>query len=77
MAGITLSDAETMLALYNTALQAVLKGQAYEIAGRTFRRADMKDIEDGIFRWSRLCQTLSENAEGGYIQSQATIHDTH
>ncbi len=59
MAGITLAQAETQLAAYLAAETAVLSGQAYEIAGRSLRRADLAAIRDGIATWDARVKTLS------------------
>jgi hypothetical protein len=64
MAGITLAQAETQLAAYLAAETAVLSGQAYEIAGRTLRRANLEDIRLGIATWDARVKTLARAAEG-------------
>jgi len=64
MAGITLAQAESQLAAYLAAETAVLSGQAYEIAGRTLRRADLEQIRLGIETWDARVKTLSSSAEG-------------
>ena len=64
MAGITLAQAEAQLAAYLTAETAVLSGQAYEIAGRSMRRADLAEIRNGIDTWDKRVKNLSAAASG-------------
>jgi len=64
MAGITLEQAQSKLDEYLAAESAVLSGQAYEIAGRSLRRADLDAIHAGIKIWNERVQTLSAAAEG-------------
>lgn len=64
MAGITLADAESKLAQYQSAEEKVLIGQSYEIAGRSLRRADLAEIRRGIDYWDKKVQELSARASG-------------
>lgn len=63
MAGITLTTAQTRLDDYLAAEKAVLDGQAYQIGNRSFRRADLSEIREGIKFWNGQVETLS--AGGG------------
>jgi hypothetical protein len=64
MAGITLAQAEEKLQEYLAAETAVLSGQAYEIAGRSLRRADLEMIQKGIDSWNKRVQDLGGQASG-------------
>lgn len=64
MAGITLAQAEAQLNAYLAAETAVLAGQSYEIAGRSLRRADLAEIQQGIKIWDDRCKTLASKASG-------------
>ena len=44
MAGMTLAEAEEMLALYVAAEKKILTGQSYTIGGTTFTRADLRTV---------------------------------
>lgn len=65
MAGITLELAQAQLNAYLAAETAVLAGQAYEIAGRSLRRADLQFIQAGITQWDTRVKNLSARATGG------------
>lgn len=65
MAGITLEQAQAQLDKYLAAETAVLAGQAYEIAGRMLRRADLSSIQAGITLWSDRVAQLQSKANGG------------
>ena len=64
MAGITLPQAELQLAAYLEAETKVLAGQEYEINGRRLRRADLREIREGIRYWSDHIGVLSARAPG-------------
>lgn len=64
MAGITLDQAQTQLDAYLAAETAVLSGQAYELAGRSLRRADLESIQAGITLWDERVKNLSARASG-------------
>jgi len=59
MAGITLVQAEAHLAEALAAQTAVLQNQEYRIANRTYRRADLKDIQSNIDFWEKKVTKLS------------------
>ena len=59
MAGITLAQAEAKLTEYLAAETKVLSGQAYSIAGRSFTRANLKEIRDGISYWEAKVKSLT------------------
>jgi hypothetical protein len=64
MAGITLSQAESRLALYLEAEAAVLSAQSYEINGRRLTRADVAEIRAGIVFWENRVNTLTASVAG-------------
>lgn len=64
MAGITLEQAQTQLAKYLAAEEAVLTGQSYEINGRMLERADLKAIQQGIDIWNARVEQMSAKASG-------------
>jgi hypothetical protein len=59
MAGLTLSQAEQHLNEWLSADSAVAKGQAYSLGGRTFTRADAREIRENIRYWQQLVKQLS------------------
>ena len=59
MAGITLTQAETQLAIWIDADTAVATGQGYSIAGRSLTRADAKEIRENIMFWDSQVKNLS------------------
>jgi hypothetical protein len=61
MAGITLAQAESQLALYIAAEAAVLSGQSYSIGDRQLTRADLEKIQAGIKIWNGRVVQLSRN----------------
>lgn len=65
MAGITLAQAETQLALWLAADEAVAKGQAYTIGSRSLTRADAKTISEKIDFWESRVERLSSGGRGG------------
>jgi len=60
MAGITLAEAETKLALWMEADNKVASGQSYSIGGRSLSRADAKMIQENIKFWDRKVKELSD-----------------
>lgn len=60
MAGITLAEAETKLALWMEADDKVASGQSYSIGGRSLSRADAKMIQENIKFWDRKVKELSD-----------------
>ncbi len=69
MAGITKAQAQTQLDAYLAAESAVLAGQAYEINGRKFTRANLAEIQRGITIWNSRAKSL---ARGGLSVRGAT-----
>jgi hypothetical protein len=59
MAGITLAQAEAKLTLWLAADDAVASNQSYDIAGRSYTRADAETISKNIDKWNRIVQRLS------------------
>lgn len=74
MAGITLEQAETKLASWLAADQAVAKGQAYQIDTGSFRRsvtrADAIEIRKNIVYWNREVIRLSR---GGGMRVRGAV----
>ncbi len=64
MAGVDLTQAQAMLAAYIAAELAVLKNQAYEIAGRRLTRANLKEITDGRRYWEGQVALAARSASG-------------
>jgi len=70
VAGISLTQAQEQLENYRLAIAAVTTGnQSYTIAGldgsRTFTKADLKLLEDGLDKWERKVQELSSPSGRG------------
>ena len=62
MAGITLAQAETRLAEYMAAEEAVLeRGQSYSIHGRSLTRAELAEIREGISYWQTMVDRLGRS----------------
>ncbi len=57
-----MSVATQLLAEYETAISAVLKGQAYSIGGRTLTRANLRELEVGRDKYKR---EVAREASGG------------
>ena len=64
MAGITLANAETTLALYQTAERKILLGQKVEIDGQSLSRANLKEVREGLTYWDSKCKELAEKSAG-------------
>jgi hypothetical protein len=62
MAGLTLAQAEQHLNEWLSADSAVAKGQAYSLGGRTFTRADAREIRENLRYWQQMVKQL---ASGG------------
>ena len=69
MAGITLSQAETQLALCMAADTAVATSQSYNMGGRALTRADAKEIRENIVFWDKQVKRLTR---GGIRVTGAT-----
>ena len=59
MAGITLEQAQTKLALWMAADDAVTAGQEYTYGNFHLKRSDSKLIKDNIIFWNRVVLRLS------------------
>ena len=70
MAGITLAQAESSLALWLTAEEKVASGQEYEIGNRRLRRADLEEIRKTIDYWDSKCQKLARSGGTGRMRVQ-------
>lgn len=62
MAGIDQATAQAQLDAFIAASLAISRGQAYQIGTRSFRRADLKEVQDSIVFWDNKVQKL---ARGG------------
>jgi hypothetical protein len=58
MAGLTLAQAEQHLSEWLSADSAVAKGQAYSLGGRTFTRADAREIRENLRYWQQMVKQL-------------------
>jgi hypothetical protein len=70
MVAITLAQAEQHLNEWLAADLAVAKGQAYSIGGRTFTRADAREIRENIRFWQQMVKQL---ARGGMRTRGAVV----
>jgi hypothetical protein len=59
MAGLTPAQAEQHLSEWLSADSAVAKGQAYSLGGRTFTRADAREIRENIRYWQHMVKQLA------------------
>ena len=59
MAGITLTQAQTLLDASIEAYQAALTSQEYSHKDRRLRRADLNVLSADVDKWSRLVQKLT------------------
>lgn len=59
MVGITVSQAETQLAAWIAADEAVASGQAYSIGNRSLTRANAKEIRENIVFWDKQVKRLT------------------
>ncbi len=64
MAGLTLAQAEQHLNEWLAADSAVAKGQAYSLGGRTFTRADAREIRENIRYWQQMVKQLERGGVG-------------
>jgi len=74
MAGITLAQAETQLAAWLAASEAIATGQSYTIStgagSRTLQRADLEAVQAQIQYWDAQIKRLTR---GGIRMRGATI----
>lgn len=56
---MNLADAQSMLALYEQAEMAVLKGQAHSFNGRSVTMANLSEIRQGRKEWEKRVRVLS------------------
>lgn len=64
MAGITLAQAETNLAAWMAASEAVAKKQSYSINGRSLTLVNAAEIREMIAHWDSMVKQLSRAASG-------------
>lgn len=66
MAGITLEIAESRLAAYLAAEEALLTGHAsVQIGDKRFQRSELAQIQAGIQLWQSRVNALSTSSAGG------------
>ncbi len=70
MAGITLAQAESLLAASITAYQAALTSQEYSKGNRRMVRAELKSLSDDVAKWDREVKRLTRG--GGITITGAT-----
>ena len=69
MAGITLAQAEEMLAAYLAAEEALLTGgQEYTIKDRTFKRGDLVAVQTGVRLWDSRVKDLDGGLTGRRVR---------
>lgn len=59
MTGVDVTIAQTHLDEALAAHTAVMNNQEYRIANRTYRRADLKDIQASITYWDKQVKSLT------------------
>ena len=59
MAGITLAQAETLLAAAISSYESALTSQEYSKGDLRFVRAELKALSDDVAKWDRTVQRLS------------------
>ena len=64
MAGISLAQAESRLAAYLAAEEAVLGGQTVQIDGRSLTLANLAAIQSGINVWDARVKNLTQASAG-------------
>ena len=74
MAGITLEQAETHLTNARTAYEKALNSQEYSIAGRTLKRASLKDLLDSVKYWEKTVKKLS-GTSGMRVRGATISHE--
>lgn len=67
MAAITIETLKTRLTKYLNAEEAILLNKSYTIAGRTFTKEDLKDVQNGIEYYTKKIEKL----ERGGIRSRS------
>lgn len=65
MAGITVTQAETQLALWIAADAALAAGQSYRIGERQLTRVDAEQVRANINYWEKKVMALSDGRTGG------------
>lgn len=65
MSAISLSTAQQMLQDYLAAETAIVTGnQGYTIGSRTFRKADLKEIREGVAYWTMMVNRRTSGSGG-------------
>lgn len=64
MAGITLQQAESKLAVYLAAEEKILLGQKVEIDGQALTRAQLDMVQRGVALWDARVKQLSSSSAG-------------
>lgn len=62
---MTRTQITEMIAAYNAAELAVLKGKSYTINGRSLTRADLPDIREGRQEWEQKLASHDVREKGG------------
>lgn len=65
MSAITLEQAQSHLASWMQADEAVSQGQKYSIGGRQLDRVDASQITEKIKFWTKQCERLQGGRNGG------------
>ena len=73
MAGITLEQAESLLAASITAYEAALISQEYQKADRSLKRAMLSDLQDAINTWDAKVKSLSAGDGSGKMQVKRVV----
>ncbi len=68
-----MSVASTLLAEYETAISAVLKGQSYSIGGRSMTRANLAELEIGRDKYKR--EVARETSGGMPVTGMTPMDD--
>lgn len=68
MAGLTQAMAQQQLDAYLEAELKVLGNQEYTIGTRTFKRADLAAIREGIAYWNGQVQKLASGTSGARVR---------
>lgn len=73
---MTLAEAQTELAMWQTALEKILSGaQSYQIAGRTLTRADLAEVKRGRDEAQRRVDALQSGRGRGVRVLPVIVRD--
>lgn len=68
-----LNEAKEMYSEFRQCLSKVLAGQSYSIAGRSYQRANLKEVSDNITYWGDRIQELQNRAARGGIRIRGGV----